>query len=116
MSETDTVEPRSYGCSYGCGNPFDFVVTTVQDSSTLMVCTPCFVRTAMDMVAAIVNPDDPEIAARLAEAGAVESVPMNGRPVAARGHEAPVDSMDPDAIETFAGYVLDDEVSDVLGI
>jgi hypothetical protein len=70
----------------------------------------------MDMVAAIINPDDPDVASRLAEAGSVDAVPMGGRQVAKRGHEAPVDSLDPDAIETFAGYVLDDEVSDVLGI
>jgi hypothetical protein len=68
------------------------------------------------MVAAITNPDDPEVALRLSEAGDVDGVPMVGRQVAKRGHEAPVDSLDPDAIETFAGYVLDSEVNEILGI
>lgn len=116
MSETDTTERRSYGCSYGCGNPFDFVITTVQDSTTLMLCVPCYVRTAMDVVAAITEPNNPDVRDRIADAGMVDTVPMTGRQVAPRGHEAPVDSMDPDAIETFESYILDDEVSDVLGI
>lgn len=116
MSDTTGVEPRSYGCSLACGNPYDFVVVLVQDGTTQMLCTPCFVQTAADMLSAIVNPDDPEIQRRMSDVGPVEQVPMAGRQVAKRGHEAPADSFDPDAIETFAGYVLDDEVNDVLGI
>lgn len=115
MSDTVEVEQRSYGCSLGCGNPFDFVVTLVQDSTTQMLCTPCFVRTAADMLEAMMNPDDPEIQRRVAEIGTVDQVPMTGRKVAKRGHEAPVDTLDPDAIETFASYVLDDEVDAILG-
>lgn len=115
MEGTEETAKRSYGCSYGCGNPYDFVVVTVQDGEAQMLCTPCFIRTAMDMVAAIVNPDDPEVAQRIAEAGTVDQVPMSGRPVAGRGHEAPVDTLDPDAIDEYAGYVLEDEIDGVLG-
>lgn len=115
MSEVVETEPRSYGCSLGCGNPYDFVVVLVEDGSAQMLCTPCFVRTAADMLEAMLNPDSPEVQKRIAEAGTVESVPMSGRQVAKRGHEAPADTLDPDAIETFASYVLDDEVDAILG-
>lgn len=115
MSDAVDVPPRSYGCSLGCGNPYDFVVVMVEDGTTQMLCTPCFVRTAADMLEAMLNSDDPEVQRRIAEGGTVEQVPMAGRQVAARGHEAPVDSLDPDAIETFESYVLDDEIDAVLG-
>jgi hypothetical protein len=115
MSEAVDIEPRSYGCSLGCGNPYDFVVVLVQDATTQMLCTPCFVRTAADVLDAMTNPDDPEVQRRIAEIGPAEQVPMYGRQVAARGHEAPADSMDPDAIEEFAGYVLADEIDAELG-
>lgn len=115
MSEIETIDARSYGCSLGCGNPYDFVVVLVQDSTTQMLCTPCFVRTAADMLEAMTNMSDPEVQRRIAEAGAVEQVPMYGRQVAARGHEAPADTIDPDAIETFESYVLEDEVDAVIG-
>lgn len=114
MSEVETIEPRSYGCSLACGNPYDFVVVLVQDGTTQMLCTPCFVRTAQDMLEAIINPDSTEVQRRIAEAGEVEQVPMYGRQPAKRGHEAPVDTIDPDAIERFESFVLDDEVNDVL--
>lgn len=115
MTDDTTTERRSYGCSMGCGNPYDFIVVMVSDADTQLLCTPCFVRNAMDMVTAIMNPDDPEVVKRIAEAGAPEQVPMNGRQTAKRGHEAPADSLDPDAIDKFEGYVLDDEVDDVIG-
>lgn len=114
MPDIEETPARSYGCSLGCGNPFDFIVVGVQDGEAQMLCVPCFVRTAMDMVAAIVNPDDPDVAQRIAEAGTVEQVPMTGRQVAKRGHEAPVDTVDPDAIERFESFVLSDEVDDIL--
>ena len=116
VSDTTELEPRSYGCSLACGNPYDFIVVLVADGTTQFLCTPCFVRTASDMLEAMMNPDDPTVQQRIAEAGDIDTVPMYGRPVAKRGHEAPADTIDPDAIEEFASYVLDDEVDEVLGI
>jgi hypothetical protein len=116
MSDAEDLEPRSYGCSSGDGNPYDFIVVLVNDGTTQFLCTPCFVQSAMDMVTAIINPDDPEVQKRIAEAGDIDTVPMMGRQVAKRGHEAPTDSLDPDAIDTFEGYVLEDEANEVLGI
>ena len=116
MSDPTELEQRSYGCSLACGNPYDFVVVIVQDGTTQFLCVPCFVRTAADMLEAMTNPDDPQVQQRIAEVGDIDTVPMYGRQVAGRGHEAPADSVDPDAIEEFASYVLDDEVDEVLGI
>jgi hypothetical protein len=70
----------------------------------------------VDVVTAITNPDDPSVRDRINGAGSVDSVPMTGRQVAKRGHEAPADSLDPDAIEAFEGYMLEDEVNETLGI
>lgn len=103
---------RSYGCSLACGNPYDFVVVLVADGTTQFLCTPCFVRTAHDMLTAMVTSGDPDVERRIAEAGSVETVPMNDDGVVKRGHNAPVDSQDADAIETFAGFELADEIDD----
>lgn len=115
MSDAEVIEARSYGCSLACGNPYDFIVVLVDDGTTQFLCTPCFVRTAADMLEAMTNANDPEVQRRIAEAGTVDRVPMNGRQVAKRGHEAPADSLDPDAIEEFESYVLDDEIGEILG-
>lgn len=116
MTEQPDVPARSYGCSYGCGNPYDYVLVDVQGSETLLLCVPCFIRTAMEMVDAFMKRGDPEIEARVAQGAVSEQAPMNGRQVAKRGHEAPGDADDADAIETFESYVLDDEAAETLGL
>lgn len=103
---------RSYGCSLGCGNPYDFIVVTVQDGSTLFLCAPDFVKTGAEMLEAMTNPDSEFTQGRMAELDAVDTPPMDGPALPKRGHHAPVDTEDPDAIETFASYVLEDELPD----
>jgi hypothetical protein len=103
---------RSYGCSYACGNPYDFVVVTVSDGSTLFLCVPCFVHTAGEMLEAMINPDNSEVVRKLREAGVADGTPMEGGGVKRRGHNAPTDTEDPDAIETFEAFVLPDELPD----
>lgn len=115
MADNHDVPARSYGCSYGCGNPYDYVLVDVQGSETLLLCVPCFIRTAMEMVDAFVKRGDPEIEVRIAEGAVSDQAPMNGRQVAKRGHEAPGDTDNEDAIETFESYVLDDEAAEILG-
>jgi hypothetical protein len=82
--------------------------------STLALCSPCFIRTAQAMLESMINPDNPEVQQALANAGEVEQVPMFDDGVLKRGHNAPVDSQDPDAIEQFASYVLEDEFDDAV--
>lgn len=105
---------RSYGCSLGCGNAYDFVVVLVQDGTTQFLCTPCFVRTAYDMLQAMANPDDPEVQRRIAAGGTVETVPWMDGKVSGPGHNAPVELNDPDAIERFESFILEDELPDAM--
>ncbi len=109
----DAVEVvRSYGCSLGCGNPYDFVVVTVQGTDTMFLCTPCFVTTAGEMLEAMINPQNSEVIRKMAEAGDVPQIPMNGSGPRKRGHNAPAETEDPDAIERFESFVLEDELPD----
>lgn len=110
----DKLPKRSYGCSLGCGNAYDFVVVLVQDGTTQFLCTPCFVRTAADMLEAMTNPDSAEVQRRMGEAGEVDVTPMTQDFVMGRGHNAPAGVEDPDAIETFAGFVLEEELPDAM--
>lgn len=61
---------RSYGCTFGCGNPYDFIIVTVADSSTELLCTPCFIKVAADMVTAITSPQDLSVLAAMQDAAA----------------------------------------------
>jgi hypothetical protein len=109
-----TLPQRAYGCSLACGNPYDFVVILVQDGTTQFLCTPCFVHTAHDMLMAMADPGNSDVQRRMSEAGDVETVPMTQDFVMGRGHNAPAGVDDPDAIEAFAGFVLEDELPDAM--
>jgi hypothetical protein len=112
MTTPPATPVRSYGCSLGCGNPYDFIIVNVVDSETILACMPCYVKLAVDMVAAITSPDDPEIAAKLAMAGSVSQVPMNGSGVRKRGKNAPAEVDDPDIFEAFDSVITVDELPD----
>lgn len=111
MSSTPS-EPlqRSYGCSFGCGNPYDFILVSVLDSETQFLCVPDFLRLAEDMLEAIVNPGNPNVQAALAEAGTAESVPMTGPGPKRRGKNAPANSEDADLIEAFDSVITVDDL------
>lgn len=104
--------PRSYGCSMGDGNPYDFVVVTVVDSTTLFLCAPCFVRTAMEMVQALTEPDSPEVKTALSRVGDTVTVPFDNGQVRGRGHNAPAETEDPDLFEAFETVITVDELGD----
>lgn len=113
MSADANVTPlRSYGCSFGCGNPYDVVVVFVNDGTSQFLCIPCFVRTAHDMIAAITTPDDPDVAARLNGDVAPSQAPMAWSKVEVRGKNAPADVDDPDVIEAFQSVITEDELPD----
>lgn len=112
VPEAGSSPARSYGCSNGDGNPYDFIVLTVQsDEKPDFLCAPCFIGLAADMLKAITEPDDPNVQAAMAEFGNPDLAPMSGRPVRA-GHEAPADTADEDLIEAYDGVVLADELPD----
>lgn len=66
----------------------------------------------MEAMQAMTEFDNPEVMQRIAAAGDVEIVPMEGRQVARRGHEAPADVIDESAIDMFESFVLSDELPD----
>jgi hypothetical protein len=109
-----TPEPaeRSYGCSFGCGNPYDYVVIDVQSSETLFLCVPDFVRVASDMVSAITNPDDPSVVAAMVDINAIVADKAPGPKAKRRGKNAPVGADDDDLLETFESVITVDELPD----
>jgi hypothetical protein len=103
---------RSYGCTYGCGNPYDFLLVSVADSTTEFLCLPCLVHLAGDMVEAMVNPDNPEVQRKVREAGIVDMATVTGSAPRARGHNAPVGTDDDALISAFDDRVMAEELSD----
>lgn len=111
MSSPQTApETRSYGCTFGCGNPFDVVVIMVGDSTTEFLCIPCWVKMAADVLEAMNNADNPVVKAAMeyAAANPLESTP--GPTGKSRGHNAPATETDPDLIETFNDVITADEL------
>lgn len=101
---------RSYGCSFACGNPYDVIVTMVSDGTTQFLCLPCFVRTAMDVVASITDPDATDVKAALEQAGEIVTVSLPDQNIKPRGKNAPVTEDDDDMIEAFSGIITEDEL------
>lgn len=106
----DTPLPRSYGCSFGCGNPYDYVLVSVADSSTELLCLPCFLKLSSEILEAVINPDNPEIMSAIAQAGQVEQARMNGKGPKARGKNAPANTEDADLIEAFDSAITVDDL------
>ena len=92
---------RSYGCSYGCGNPYDYVIVSVADSTTELLCLPCFLRLAEVVLDAVTHPEADEVRNAVEAAGQVEQTRMNGQGPKARGKNAPANTDDPNLIEAF---------------
>lgn len=101
---------RSYGCSFGCGNPYDYVVVSVADSSTEFLCMPCYVKLATEIIEAVTNPDSETVRKAMAEAGQVQQTAMNGQGPKRRGKNAPAGTEDPDLITAFDSVITVDEL------
>lgn len=103
---------RSYGCSFGCGNPYDYIIIDVQSGETLFLCVPDFVRVASDMVAAMTNPDDPNVVAAMAAASEIKGESAPG-PRPKRGRKnAPAGTEDDEVLEAFSATITVDELPD----
>lgn len=105
-----TPAERSYGCTFGCGNPYDFVVIDIKSGTTEFLCLPCFVRLAGDMVAAVtesstVIPWMGEALSELARAG--QAPGPAGRK---RGKNAPATEDDPGIIGAFESVITAEEL------
>lgn len=112
MTESPETPTRSYGCSFGCGNPYDVIVVMVADGTTEFLCMPCFIKMASDMVEAITNPDSPMVQLALTEAGEIEAAAMNSPGPRKRGKNAPVTAEGDDILEAYEALVLEDELPD----
>lgn len=115
MTEPLPEQPeRSYGCSMGCGAPFDIVIISVQDASTLMLCIPCHLRLAMQLMESFVDGDSDQVQRMISEAGAAgDAAPFDGN-VRRRGHNAPVNSDDAGLIEAYDDLLTAEEVAELL--
>lgn len=109
-SDQPAQNERSYGCSFGCGNPYDYIIINVQDGSVEFLCLPCFVRLATDMVAAVTSPDDPKVieAMKAAAGNVIELAP--GPSGKKRGKNAPAATEDPDLLAAFDDRITVDEL------
>lgn len=103
------VPERSYGCSWGCGNPYDYVIINVADGTTEFLCLVCLLKLCQEMIGAVLNPDDPDVKAAMAEYASLERAPMTSGKVRKRGRNAPADIDDDDLIQAFDSRVTDDE-------
>lgn len=110
MSEGSGLSVRSYGCTFGCGNPYDVIIISVADGTTEMLCMPCYVRMASDVIEAITQPDSDAVKAAIAAAGSVDQAPMRGQGARSRGHNAPATADDPDIFEAYDSRVTAEEL------
>lgn len=101
---------RSYGCSFGCGNPYDYIIVQVVDGTTEFACLPCFVRLASDMVTAVTEGISPDAQAELRELQSAGQAPMSNGSVRPRGKNAPADADDPDLIDVFDSRITAEEL------
>lgn len=101
---------RSYGCTFGCGNPYDYVFIDVRSGTTEFLCLPCFIRLAHDMLTAVTEPDPADMAKWLHTIAPLDPTPMNGSKPRGRGHNAPATSDDPDLFDTFDAVITADEL------
>lgn len=109
QSIPETVQ-RSYGCTYGCGNPYDYLIVSVADGTTEFLCLPCFVRLATDLVAAMTSPDGEVVLAAVRDMGHLEQVPMSAPGPKSRGRNAPATNDDDDVLTAFDGIITEDDL------
>ena len=110
--EDPALPVRSYGCTFGCGNPYDYIIISAADGQTEFLCMPCFVKLATDMIGALLDPDSPQVAEAIAlarqESG--EQVPgPSGQP---RGRNAPATSGDSDLFAAYDSRLTADDLPD----
>lgn len=108
----DTTRQRSYGCSYGCGNPYDYLFVSVQDGTTEFLCLPCFVQLAQQLLKALIEPDAPDVQAAVEDMGSLNVVPMHGPGPRKRGKNAPANTEDDDLVSAFDSRITVDELGD----
>lgn len=103
---------RSYGCTYGCGNPYDVILINVQDGTTEFLCMPDFLKLAMQLIQAMTEPGSAHVLAALAYAASNPLATTPGPSGKRRGHNAPATTDDPSIVEAFDSVITVDELPD----
>lgn len=101
---------RSYGCTFGCGNPYDFIFISVRDGTTEFLCLPCFIRLATDIVTAVTEPDPEQVAKWLHTISPLAPAPMRGNGARRGRKNAPATNDDPDLFDAFDSRVDVDDL------
>lgn len=101
---------RSYGCTFGCGNPYDYIVIDVASGETQFLCLPDFVRLAHDMITAVISPDAPEVQQWVALGAMPDGESVPGPKGRRRGHNAPATNDDPDLFTAFDEIMTVDDL------
>lgn len=112
MPAQQPIIERSYGCTFGCGNPYDYVFVSVRDGTTELLCTPCFVRLAGDIIQAITEPDPEQAARWLKTISPLDQAPMSGNGPRKRGKNAPATSDDPELFDAFDSVITAEELGE----
>jgi len=113
LPTSKAVIERSYGCTFGCGNPYDFVFISVRDGTTEFLCLPCFVHLASDMVKAVTEPSADEKAAWSDDELTGQGAPMLTGGSRGRGKNAPATSDDPGLLEAFDSVITEEDLPEV---
>jgi hypothetical protein len=110
VTEIIDTPTRSYGCSFGCGNPYDFILVDVRAGTTELLCLPCYVKLASDMVTAVTEANDPQVMAALAYAASGVAGQAPGPAGRKRGHNAPGTSDDITLFDAFDSVITEGEL------
>jgi hypothetical protein len=113
MSEELPQPPgRSYGCTFGCGRPYDFILVTVQDSSTEFLCMVCLITLSRDMINALADQGSNEMLAALAYAADEGNGQVPGPTAKPGRRNAPVGTEDDDTLSAFDSIIEGSELSE----
>jgi hypothetical protein len=110
VSEPTPELERTYGCTFGCGNPYDFILIDVRTGTTEFLCLPDFARLAADMVAAVTDGGNPDVLAAMAYASSDPITSTPGPRGRGRGKNAPATNVDPDLFGKFDTVITVDEL------
>jgi hypothetical protein len=110
MADNTALPERSYGCTFGDGNPYDFVLISVRDGSTEFLCLPCMVRLAADMVEAVTNPDSNAVKTATQFFAGQETAPTRGTVNRGKGRNAPATNLDPELFDAFDSVVTTEDL------
>jgi hypothetical protein len=103
---------RSYGCTYGCGAPYDYVLIDILSGETEFLDIRCFLQLAAEMLEAVVNPNSAKIKEAMAEFPPQDQTPMRDGGAKSRGHNAPATNEDPDLLAAYDSVITADELPD----